>query len=82
MSASCDYLRPAHFGDELTIVVTLEKVGRSSLNYAFDVLKGEEEVARGQITAVFCRKNGEGRWESHAIPPAFRAKLESAGSDN
>jgi YbgC/YbaW family acyl-CoA thioester hydrolase len=76
VSASCDYLRPARFGDELTIVVTLEKVGRSSLAYGFDVLKGDEEVARGQITAVFCRKNEEGRWESCAIPPAFRAKLE------
>jgi acyl-CoA thioester hydrolase len=81
VSASCEYLRPARFGDELTIVVTLEKVGRSSLNYGFDVLKGEEEVARGQITAVFCRKNEEGRWESCAIPPAVRAKLEGDGSD-
>jgi YbgC/YbaW family acyl-CoA thioester hydrolase len=76
VSASCDYLRPVYFGDLLTIEVVLQKVGRSSLTYAFYFFKEAEEVARGQITAVFCRKNDEDRWESCAIPAAFRAKLE------
>src|SRR5947209_1177416 len=42
VSASCDYLKPAHFGEELTVEVTVVKLGRSSVSYAFDFTRDGE----------------------------------------
>src|SRR3954468_12285601 len=36
VSAACDYVRPARFEDILQIAVTLAKVGRKSVTYAFE----------------------------------------------
>ena len=35
VAVSCEFSRAVSFGDEMTIVVTVEKVGRTSLMYAF-----------------------------------------------
>jgi YbgC/YbaW family acyl-CoA thioester hydrolase len=75
VAASCDYLRPARFDDLLTITVTVSRLGRSSVSYSFEFFKDEELIARGQITAVFCRVNTAGKLESCAMPPQVRAKL-------
>jgi YbgC/YbaW family acyl-CoA thioester hydrolase len=77
VSASCDYLSPARFGDELEVRVLVRRLGRSSVTYAFDVLKGETPVARGQITAVFCHHVPGRKLEALDIPAAIRAKLEA-----
>ena len=78
VSASCDYLRPARFGEELTIGVAVAKLGRSSVTYSFDVTRGDEAIARGSVTAVFCRFD-EGRPKACEMPAAFREKLEQPG---
>jgi acyl-CoA thioester hydrolase len=75
VSASCDYLRPARFADELEICVLVRRLGRSSVTYAFDVLKGEEPIARGQITAVWCHHVPGHKLEAIDIPGPIRAKL-------
>ena len=75
VSASCDYLRPARFGDELTVEVTVVKLGRSSVSYAFDFTRGDEAIARGRVTAVFCRFDA-GRPEACELPAEFRTKLD------
>jgi YbgC/YbaW family acyl-CoA thioester hydrolase len=74
VAASCDYLRPVRFGDELAVTVAVEKLGRSSVTYAFDFTHGGDAIARGKITAVFCRFDGKP--EAQELPPAFREKLE------
>ena len=76
VAAACDYLRPVRFEDEIDIVVSVKKLGRSSVTYSFDFFKGDAEVARGEITAVFCQMlPGEGM-KAMEIPPAIRTKLE------
>ncbi len=75
VSASCDYSKPARFGDILTIAVSVEQVGRKSVTYRHDFSCGGEPVAVGRITAVFVRKSPTGM-ESIEIPPDIRAKLE------
>jgi YbgC/YbaW family acyl-CoA thioester hydrolase len=75
VSASCEYLKPVYFEDELDVVVTVQRLGRSSVTYHFNFLKDGTEVARGEITAVFCRTEDEGM-KSIEIPAAIRAKLE------
>ena len=76
VAASCDYLRPVRFEDEIDVVVSVKKLGRSSVTYTFTFFKDDSEMARGEITAVFCRMQpGEGM-KAIEIPPAIRAKLE------
>src|ERR1051325_6981703 len=76
VAASCDYLRPVRFADEIDIVVSVKKLGRSSVTYTFEFFKDAEEVARGEITAVFCRFQPGEKMKSIEIPLPIRAKLE------
>jgi acyl-CoA thioester hydrolase len=77
VSASCDYQRPARFGDVLTIAVLLEKLGKKSVSYRFDFTSAHgDALATGRITAVFCCTNDANKLVSIEIPPDIRAKLE------
>jgi YbgC/YbaW family acyl-CoA thioester hydrolase len=76
VSASCDFLSPARFGDELTITVAVEKLGRSSITYAFGFSKGAEGIARGKVTVVYCRVTPGQPLEAASLPDGLRAKLE------
>ncbi len=76
VGASCDFLSPAHFEDVLTIQVTVENVGRSSVTYGFKFFKDEVAVARGQMTAVCCRIVPGREIEGIEIPAGIRDRLE------
>ncbi len=76
VSASCDYLRPARFGDQLTVSVVLEKVGAKSLTYSFEFTRDEELLARGRVTCVCCRVNPDGSFASVEVPQGLRERLE------
>src|SRR5262249_53108622 len=75
VSASCDYLRPAPFAEELAITVAVERLGRSSVTYAFEFFKGEDLVARGRVTAVFCRVRPGHGIEPREVPGPIRERL-------
>jgi acyl-CoA thioester hydrolase len=75
VSATCDYLRPARFADELDICVSVRRLGRSSVTYAFEFLKGPETIARGQITAVWCQLASGQVLAAVEIPEPIRTKL-------
>jgi YbgC/YbaW family acyl-CoA thioester hydrolase len=76
VAAGCDFLAPARFEDELTIAVTVERVGTKSVTYRHDFTNQRgEAVAVGRVTAVFVRHDTD-RMESAEIPPEIRAKLE------
>lgn len=77
VSASCDYARPVRFGDELTIRVTVEKIGTKSVSYRYDFTLGGQAVATGRMTAVYCRAVPPHGIEPLAIPGDLRAKLEA-----
>jgi YbgC/YbaW family acyl-CoA thioester hydrolase len=77
VSASCDFLRPARFQDVLDVAVRIANVGRKSVTYAFEFSKGEEIIARGQVSSVCCRIVPEHGLESIPIPDAIRAKLQT-----
>ncbi len=76
VSTGCDFQKPAKFEDVLTVAVTIEKIGRKSLSYRFDFTRGNDAIAVGRITSVFCRAGGPDHIESIEIPAAIRAKLE------
>ena len=75
VAAACDYKKPARFGDLLSIDVTLETIGRKSVAYRFDFRRGDDLLAVGRITAVYCRATANGM-ESLELPAELRARLE------
>jgi YbgC/YbaW family acyl-CoA thioester hydrolase len=77
VSATCDYSRPARFGDVLTIAVTVEQVGRKSVTYRYDFSRDGDPIAVGRITAVFVQATEAHQMQSVEIPPEVREKLEA-----
>lgn len=72
--ASCEYLSPTGFGDELEIVVRVARKGTKSMTYRFDFFKGGTPVARGEITAVCCVLD-EDRLRAIEIPPRIADRV-------
>ena len=58
--ATCDYRDPVRFGDELTLGVGVEHLGRSSVTYRIDVTNDGRSVATGRLVAVCCELNEDG----------------------
>ena len=75
VAAHCDYLSAARFEDELVIKVTVEKIGKSSVNYAFEFTREDQPIARGKLTAVCCRLPERGGLEKVSIPDSIRQLL-------
>jgi YbgC/YbaW family acyl-CoA thioester hydrolase len=76
VAVSCDFFKPVRFGDEVIVQVTVEKLGRSSLSYAFDFFNGDEAIARGHITCVFCWSIPGQGLQASEIPAAMRELLQ------
>ncbi|MCS6853045.1 MAG: acyl-CoA thioesterase [Gemmataceae bacterium] len=77
-AASCEYLKPARFEDVLDIVVTVLKIGHSSVTYGHEFFLRGELIARGQVSTVCCRVLDDRRIEPIAIPAEIRRVLEEA----
>ena len=77
VSVSCEYQSAIKFEDELTIDVSVERLGTKSLTYAFNVRCGERQVATGKTTCVCCRVGGLKGPQSIEIPAWIREKLSS-----
>ena len=75
VSASCDYLSAARFGDELDVVVTVAAIGRSSVTYSFSFAVHGRPVAHGRVVAVRCLMRPGAGPESVAIPTEIIARL-------
>lgn len=54
LEASCEFLRPVRFEDELEIVVRVARKGKRSMTYDVEFFLGEELVARGRIASACC----------------------------
>jgi acyl-CoA thioester hydrolase len=80
VAASCEFLSPARFGDELDIYLNVLRKGTSSLTYGFDMRIGERPVARGQVTTVYCQMDAPGGMKAVPIPPEVAALIEQAPS--
>lgn len=73
VAASCDYRRPARFGDELEIRVRVAEIGRSSLTFSFAFRRGTDLVAEGRLTSACCRLGSEVR--AVPIPDELLARI-------
>lgn len=55
VAVRCDYHGPVEFEDQLTVELTVTRVGSKSVTYEFVFSHGERHVAVGSATAVCCR---------------------------
>lgn len=68
LEASCQYISPARYGDELDILLRVRRKGNKSMTYDFTFRIGERLVARGRIAAVCCVLDGKDGLEAIPIP--------------
>lgn len=67
----CDYQRPLHFDDEIELQLGIARIGGASLDWSFEVWKGEELAAHGRMTTVRVDATGK----PQLIDEATRAAL-------
>jgi acyl-CoA thioester hydrolase len=77
VSASCDYVSPARFEDVLDVAVTIDRVGKKSVTYAFEFTRNGQRIAAGKVTSVCCRVDKESQIEGIEIPASYRSRLTS-----
>ena len=82
VAASCEFVRPARYRDELEIEVRVLRRGSKSVTYGFRISSEGAELARGEMTAVCCAVDVEtGSLEAVEIPPEIAARIGDGTSD-
>lgn len=66
-----DYLRPARFGDDLTVETRLTTIGGARLVLDQVVLRGGERLFQAVVTLVCMTEDGH----AARVPPVVRARL-------
>ena len=78
LGASCEYLSPIRFEEQLDIRLRIARKGTKSLTYAFDFSCGEVAVARGELKVVCCVCNPGEKMRALPIPDFIAERLEAA----
>ena len=73
-AVSCDYVGTAKFEDILEIQVCVARLGTKSVTYDFSFYRGAEPIARGRMTAVYCRIEGH-QPRSLPVPDWLKQRL-------
>ena len=68
LAASCEYLSPLQFEDEVDIHLTVSKKGTKSLTYQFHFTHNGTDIARGALTTVCCITNPGEKLRAIPIP--------------
>ncbi len=77
VQVSCNYLKSAHYGDDLEIHLSVARKGTKSITYRFSFRRDGEEIARGQTTSVCCASGPDG-FDAVPIPESLAGKIEQA----
>jgi len=74
VQASCRFLSPARYGDQLLLETRLKKVNRKVLIFSFSIRRNEEEklVAEGEATLVGINNH----WKSWPLPANLLDRLK------
>lgn len=74
VATSCEYFLPAHFEDELELVLEIEEVGNRSLTYKVAFGCRGKRIAVGRATVVCCELI-DGSFKAAPMPEFIRSKL-------
>jgi acyl-CoA thioester hydrolase len=78
ISAKFDFKAPLKFQDEFEVRTEMGAVTRSTIQWAHVLMKGDQVIGNGTVTAVCVTKNPDGSIKSAPIPEALLAKLRAA----
>ena len=70
-----DFVSPSRPGEDVTARLWIEKLGTSSVKFAFTISKGDELRLRCVETMVCVRLDTEGNFVSSPIPDEIRARM-------
>ncbi len=74
-SAHCDFQGALKFEDVVQIALRIERLGRTSVTYRFDLSHEGRAVAQGRMTAVCCHIRSGEPPQPISIPEWIREKL-------
>ena len=77
ITASCEYLHPLTFEDEVDIKLWVSNKGTKSLTYQFLFTLDGIDVAHGQLTTVCCIANPDEKLQAIPIPDFIAAKIST-----
>ena len=80
LAASCEYLSPLRFEDEVDICLRVSKKGTKSLTYQFHFTRQGEDVARGELTTVCCITNPGEKLRAIPIPDFIADQIHAPPS--
>ena len=81
VGASCEYVSPARFEDELDIHLKVVRKGEKSMTYAFTFMLNDRLVARGQLRSVCCVCNAGEKIRSIPIPDFIANQISEAPAE-
>ncbi|EMB13356.1 acyl-CoA thioesterase [Rhodopirellula europaea] len=81
VAASCDFHGPARFEDILQIDLHVDRIGRSSISYRFELTCEGRRIATGKITAVCCDLKAGGKLVKTNVPDDLRQRLSGPQND-
>lgn len=81
VSASCEFLRPVRFEDEVEVSLRLRKASERKVGYDFELRVRPDSVlaATGSMTVVHAQRSGEGPFRSAPLPAFLRDAIARAG---
>lgn len=77
VSASCQYLSPAHCEEVLDVTISVARIGRTSVTYEFRFTHDGRDVAEGSMTSVCCRLRPGERPAARPVPAEMAEKLRT-----
>ena len=78
VATEAKFLKPCSYGDEVTIVSTVVKVGRSSFEIEHRVFNNDELAVEGRETRVWAVSGGRGKLRSEPLPEKIAARLKAS----
>ena len=82
LAASCEFFHPVRFEDEVDIYLSVRRKGNKAVTYECEFFKGDEKVARGDITSVCCVCNPGQEMRAIPIPDFIGDKIQQRPEPN
>ncbi len=77
LTASCEYLSPLRYEDEVDIRLCVTNISTKSLTYQFHFTLEGTDIARGQLITVCCKTNPGEKIQAIPIPEFISSQIST-----
>ena len=78
VSANFDFKKPLRFDDEFEVRVTMAAVSPRTIQWGHEVIRGNEQIGTGSVTAACVRREVNGAIKAVEIPADVLERLRAA----